>query len=144
LTVRAPTAAPKAVRTAALFFKTISGRGQISRVDNGHGFSRGIQISQNCLQQLPVDLPQFDQVNSFPKLMEHFGIRQGSLVGQSGEVSPATILRQQLNEQITRMCRREQLQKLDAEQLRRTEAGMPALPWSAGEKVVDKTIIQVW
>jgi hypothetical protein len=42
------------------------------------------------------------------------------------------------------MCRRQQLQKLDAEQLRWTEAGVPALPWLAGKKVVDKTIIQVW
>jgi hypothetical protein len=89
-------------------------------------------------------LPQLDQVQSFPKLMEHFRIRQGALVGQSGEVSPTTILRQYLEEQITRMCRRQQLQKLDTEQLRRTEAGVPALPWPAREKIVDKTILQVW
>jgi hypothetical protein len=39
---------------------------------------------------------------------------------------------------------RQQLQKLDPEQLRRTETGVPALPWMTGKKVVDKTIIQVW
>jgi hypothetical protein len=42
------------------------------------------------------------------------------------------------------MRRRQQLQKLDAEQLRWTEVGMPSLPWLTGKKVIDKTIIQVW
>ncbi len=42
------------------------------------------------------------------------------------------------------MRRRQQLQKLDAEQLRWTEVGMPSLPWLTGKKVIDKTIIPVW
>jgi hypothetical protein len=42
------------------------------------------------------------------------------------------------------MCRRQQLQQLHTEQLRCTETGVPALPWLAQEKVVDKSIIQVW
>ena len=75
--------------------------------------------------------------------MKHFGIRQGSLVGQSGEGTPTTMLRQQLDKQIARMCRRQQLQQLHTEHLRWTEAGVPTLPWLAPEKVVDKSIIQV-
>lgn len=38
---------------------------------------------------------------------------------------------------------RQQLQKLDTEQLCWTKIGVPALPWMTGKKVVDKTIIQV-
>jgi len=93
------------------FFKTIGGCRQIGCIHDRQRPPDRVQLCQQWCQQLCVDPAQQTQIQTIPKMGEHFGVGQNPLIGQTRELSPRPIFRQESQQQIKRMCWSQQTQE---------------------------------
>lgn len=90
-----------------------------------------------------INHSQLHRVQTIPELMQHLGVRQNTLVGQPGELSPRALLGQKLHKQVKRMHRCEQVEQEHSKKLRGTkQRSAPASPF-AWEQIVNGLVIKI-
>ena len=91
-----------------------------------------------------VDASQSGHAQVVAKLVEHAHVGHRVAIGQMGKAPPVPLLGEHLQQQIERVHRRQQRQKMDAPQLGRTENLPPSASWPAGQQLVDEIVGNVW
>jgi hypothetical protein len=91
-----------------------------------------------------VDPPQPRHSRASAKLVQDAHAGHLSLTPQTGELSPGALLRQQLDQQVHRMHRREQAQQMDPIKLCRTVIPPPPAGVAMRPAFVDEIIGHEW
>jgi hypothetical protein len=87
-----------------------------------------------------VDPPQSLHANATAKLVQDAHAGHLSLAAQTGEISPGTLLRQELDQQVHRMHGSEQTQQMDPIKLGRTVISPPPAGVAARPTLVDEIV----
>jgi hypothetical protein len=82
------------------FFEAATGGRQIGGIDQAHRPRLPKIASEQRREQLRVDLPQPGHAHAAAKFVQDAHPGHLGLAAQSGELSPRTLLRQQLDQQI--------------------------------------------
>jgi hypothetical protein len=91
-----------------------------------------------------VDLAQTTRAHAAAKLVQDTHTRHLGLAAQTSELSPRSLLRQQFDQQVQRMHRREQTQQMNPIKLRRTVSPPPPTGLTQGPALVDKLVGHQW
>jgi hypothetical protein len=119
------------------------GGGQIRGVDDGDGFAGAIHLAQQRQEQMVIDRPELHGIQTIPKLVQHLGIGQDALVGQAGEVPPRAVFGQELDQQVKRMDRRQEMEQQDPEELCGPKQGSSAPSALTGKEIVEGIVVQM-
>jgi hypothetical protein len=122
------------------FFKTATGSRQISGIHQRDGGHTRIQSLQQGSQQDLVDATQAGHPDAPAKLVEHAHIGNSVAVGQMGKLPPSALLRQQLEQQVNGVNRRQQRQQVDTPQLCGAEMSLTTTRGSVGPSLAKKPI----
>jgi len=95
-------------------------------------------------EQLRVDPPQPGHSHAPPELMQHAYAGHLGSAAQTGELSPGALLRQQFDQQIHRMHRRQQAQQMDPIKLCRTVIPPPPTGMALRPAVIDEIVRHQW
>jgi hypothetical protein len=120
----------------------VSGTGgrQIGGIHQRHGQALAPAFGQQGFQEPLVDLAQPAGTGTFPKLVEHPGIRHGLPVGQPGKAAPVPLLWQHSQQLVESMDRSQNAQQMDAIQLGRAQLLSPPPTSVAWHQIVDKAV----
>jgi hypothetical protein len=123
-----------------LFFEADTGRGQIRDVDQSHRPRLPEIAGEQGFEQMRVDPPQPGHAHATTEFMQDAHAGHLSLTAQTGELSPGALLRQQCDQQIHRMHRRQQRQQMDPIKLCRTVISPPSTGRAMRPAVVDEIV----
>jgi hypothetical protein len=123
-----------------LFFKADTGGRQIRGIHQPHRPRLPEIIHEQRPEQALVDPPQPSHPHATAKLVQNPHAGHLGLAAQAGELSPRALLRQQFDQQVHRMHRRQQAQQMEPIQLGRTVLPPPPARVARRPALVDEIV----
>jgi hypothetical protein len=123
-----------------LFFEADTGGGQIGGINQSYRPRLPGISGEQWRKQVLVDSAQARHAHATPELVHHPHVGHPALATQPGEFSPRALFRQQFDQQVHGMHRREQTQQVNAKELGRGVFAMPPAGVAARPAFVDEIV----
>jgi hypothetical protein len=140
LSVRPPKAACAAEYCPVLFFEADTGGGQVGGIHESHRPRLPEIAGEQRREQMLVDPPQPGHAHAAAEFVQDAHAGHLGLAAQAGKLSPRALLRQQLDQQVHRMHRRQQTQQMDPIKLCRTVISPPPTGVAMRPAFVDEIV----